>query len=203
MIFFWPLKEVYVTQKFGNGSRSYALGYHMGIDLRSAKRTPVYAAQAGRVAMAKTTAPFDGYGCHVVLDHLNGLFSVYAHLDECIVKKDENVAAGQLLGFSGGNKADYPKPKIGGYTKAGFSTAYHLHYEIDKGMIGASHCIDPTPITIFNKNFMENDPNFIPDWAKSAVEKARKKGLKLESPNTPIMKYEEAVVLDKLGLLGN
>lgn len=199
MQFFWPLKEIRITQAFGHKSKAYAMGYHMGIDLHAPRRTPVYAAQAGRVAIAKTQAPFDGYGCHIVVDHLNGLFSVYGHLDECIVKKDESVQIGQLIGFSGGNKKDYPKPNSG-YTKAGFSTAYHLHYEIDKGMIGAAHCIDPTPITTFNKNPMANDPNFIPDWAKASLEKAHKKGFKLPEPNTSPTKYEMAVYFDKLGL---
>ncbi|MES2395069.1 MAG: M23 family metallopeptidase [Bacteroidota bacterium] len=200
MEFFWPLKEIHITQAFGNKSSAYAMGYHMGIDLRASRRTPVYAAQSGLVAVAKTLAPFDGYGCHIALDHGNSIFSVYGHLDEVLVTINEIVVAGQLIGLSGGNPKDYQKPKSG-YTKAGFSTAYHLHYELDKGAIGASHCINPTPITIFNPIYKMADQNFIPDWAKASVDKAHKKGLELPSPNTPPQKYEMAVYFDKLGLL--
>jgi murein DD-endopeptidase MepM/ murein hydrolase activator NlpD len=200
MQFYWPLKEVHITQKFGNKSKSYAIGYHMGIDLRAPRRTPVYAAESGKVAVAKTTAPFDGYGCHIAIDHLNGLFSVYAHLDECIVIQGQDIAIGQLIGYSGGNAQDYPKPKSG-YTKAGFSTAYHLHYEIDKGAISAAHCIDPTPITTVLTQAALVKP--IPEWAKMVAEKAKKKGVINDWTNPLQMVCDEKAewIFEKLGLL--
>ena len=210
MQFFWPLEKIFVTQKFGNKSKAYALGYHFGIDLRAKIGTPVYAARDGRVVISKSVPPYDGYGAHIVIDHGEGFYSLYGHLDQVLIGLGKAVKTGQLIGHSGGSPQYYGAvagaSKIKGkFTKAGFSTAPHLHFEIDKGGIGPRFGIDPQKITSFNpQKPMEEqnlDPNFIPDWAKPAVEKMRKKGFKIENPNTEIKKYELCEMFNKLGLL--
>lgn len=158
MQFFFPLKSVTITQPFGVKNSLYAIGYHMGLDLHAPRDTQVFAAQKGKVVVSKDVGPFDGYGAHIVIDHGNGIFSMYGHLDVIYAGLGAIVDPGQLIAFSGGNPQDYGAPagsmKLNGeYTRAGASTAPHLHYELDKGAIGASHSIDPAPLTILNQIF--------------------------------------------------
>lgn len=171
----------------------------MGVDLRAKRDTPVFAAQAGTVVVAKKDGIFDGYGAHVTIDHGNGLYSVYGHLDEVLVTVGQKVDIWQLIGRTGGNSKDYPKPKSG-YTKAGFSTAYHLHYEIDKGAIGASYCINPTPITTI---YMEPKVIEIPDFGKPTVEKCKRKGIIMDwtNPDSVIANQKVEWIFEKMGLL--
>jgi murein DD-endopeptidase MepM/ murein hydrolase activator NlpD len=208
MKFFWPLENIFITQKFGNPSKGYTIGYHMGIDLRAKTGTPVFAAQSGKVYKAKDLAPFDGYGAYIAIKHDNDYYTIYAHLDKVLVKQGQDIKQGQLIGYSGGNPRNYGakagQNKVNNqYTKAGFSTADHLHFEIDKGGLAPKYGIDPEPITSqINLSNMQqqNDSNFIPEWAAKAVEKIRAKGIKLENPAETLNKYEFAVILDKLGL---
>ena len=71
---------------------------HPGLDLRAAEGTPVLAAGAGCVALAG-----DLYwtGGTVVLDHGDGLFTVYAHLSKMEVEEGAVIEAGTRIGRSG------------------------------------------------------------------------------------------------------
>lgn len=193
MQFFYPLEKFIVTQPFGARSSMYASGKHMGIDLRTAGGSvPVYAAADGKVVVAKGTAPFDGYGAHVAIDHGDGYFTVYGHLDEVKCKVGDEVLLGQCIGLSGGNPRDYgAKGKSmlvnGQYTKAGASTAYHLHFEIDRNDVGPRFCIDPTPITkhdpdIHNKYLTQKylnspTPQNMQEWQNAAQKWAKENGV--------------------------
>ena len=55
------------------------------------------------------------YGKHVVLDHGNGVTSLYGHLLKLYVEKGEHVEKGQVIGLVG---------------STGRSTGPHLHYEV-------------------------------------------------------------------------
>lgn len=205
MDFLWPLDVVSISQKFGVKSSAYPLGYHMGIDLRCKRGTPVKAAQTGKVIVSKSSPPFDGYGAHVVLDHGNGFFSIYGHLDVVSVKVGDKIEMGATVGLSGGNPRDYgakggAKTVNGKLTKAGNSTGPHLHYEIDKGGVGVKLSIDPAKITFYPEKFMALK---IPEWAKGAADKAKKKNLITDWSN-PLEKVGEEKlewIFEKLGLL--
>lgn len=211
MKFIWPLENIVITQKFGNKSKGYEIGYHMGVDLRAKKGTPIFAAQSGEVVISKALPPYDGYGAHIVISHGQGFYSMYAHLDKIVATKGQKVHQGDLIGFTGGNPRDYGAPagssKVNkAYTKAGFSTAAHLHFEIDKGGIGPKFGIDPQPlISLIKEKPMQTDPTqdpkFYPDWAKNAIDEIRALGIKLETPNAQLKGYELAEILRKLGLL--
>ncbi len=71
---------------------------HRGWDIDAPANAPVHAVFDGRVAWA---AWFRGYGLMVVLDHGNGVHSVYAHLSTITVAKGAEVTKGQLLGTVG------------------------------------------------------------------------------------------------------
>jgi len=74
--------------------------------------TPVRAANAGTVILARNLY-FEG-NC-VMLDHGQGLMTIYMHLSKFKVKEGEKVREGQLLGLSGGT---------------GRVTGPHLHFAV-------------------------------------------------------------------------
>jgi murein DD-endopeptidase MepM/ murein hydrolase activator NlpD len=86
--------------------------FHEGLDLAPGWRARVVASQDGRVVFTGLKA---GFGRLIILDHGNGLTSLYAHLDEILVKPQQLVKRGDLIG------------KVG---KTGRTTGPHLHFEI-------------------------------------------------------------------------
>jgi len=87
--------------------------FHYGIDFTAPRGTDVQATGNGkvkRVEMRKT-----GLGHNVIVDHGYGYETVYAHMQNIVVKKGQRVKKGQKLGTVG---------------STGTSTAPHLHYEV-------------------------------------------------------------------------
>jgi hypothetical protein len=111
--FRWPLAQVRVTSSFGPRGGDL----HEGVDLRAPTGTPVYAAAPGTVLYAGNQ--IRGYGRLVVLRHLNGLSSVYAHNSKLLVIRGQKVKRGQLIARSG---------------STGHSSGPHVHFEIRKGV---------------------------------------------------------------------
>lgn len=91
---------------------SHELEFHWGIDYSSNKGTPVMATADGRVIESGVS---DGYGNVVKINHLNGYYSLYAHLDKILVKDNQLVKRGDIIGTVG---------------STGYSTGNHLHYEV-------------------------------------------------------------------------
>ena len=71
---------------------------HSGADLRATTGTPIYAANRGRVALAKDLF-FSGNA--VYIDHGHGLFTTYLHLSRIDVAVGEMVELGQPIGLAG------------------------------------------------------------------------------------------------------
>jgi murein DD-endopeptidase MepM/ murein hydrolase activator NlpD len=89
---------------------------HTGLDFAAGAGAPIHAAGPGRVVWA---GPRGGYGNLVVIDHFNGLATLYAHQSETRVTFGQDVATGQLVGLVG---------------STGVSTGPHLHFEVrEKG----------------------------------------------------------------------
>lgn len=113
-----PLDSARVSSPFGyrKAPTQGASTYHKGIDLAAPKDTPVKAAANGIVA---TTGWNGGYGNTVKINHgkINNveLMSQYSHLNKWAVSPNQQVAAGQVIGYVG---------------TTGTSTGYHLHFEI-------------------------------------------------------------------------
>jgi hypothetical protein len=97
-----------ITSEFG--MRGYR--HHYGIDINLETGDPVFSAFEGTVRVAKYSPT---YGYYVIIRHLNGLETLYAHLSEIIVKPGHYLQAGDMLGL-GGN--------------TGRSRGSHLHFEI-------------------------------------------------------------------------
>ena len=112
----WPLTNVFITQQFGKTSSSqrlYVSGTHNGVDFRAAIGTPVRSALLGTVLATNLGAvPNCQYGKWVLIEHPNGLATLYAHLSSVSVQKGSTVVTGQVIGFSG---------------NTGYATGPHLH----------------------------------------------------------------------------
>jgi murein DD-endopeptidase MepM/ murein hydrolase activator NlpD len=98
------------------GSRSVFNGeprsQHTGADFRSPSGTPIKAPNAGHVVIA---GPRYFSGDTVVIDHGQGLFSLFAHLSETNVKVGDSVKKGQVVGLVG---------------QSGRVTGPHLHWSV-------------------------------------------------------------------------
>jgi murein DD-endopeptidase MepM/ murein hydrolase activator NlpD len=94
--------------------------FHAGLDMAAPEGTPVHATADGVVHFAgsipaRQDAPASLYGNFVVLDHGNGMRTVYAHCSEVLVETGQEVKRGQ------------PIARVG---TTGRSTGPHLHYEV-------------------------------------------------------------------------
>jgi len=120
----WPLDNIAVTQKFGLTSFSLANptvynGYgHNGVDFRASIGTPVKVALEGKVRGVGDTdqvCPSASYGKWVLIEHSNGLSTLYAHLSLIKVVEGEQVTTGSIIGYSGAT---------------GYATGPHLHFTV-------------------------------------------------------------------------
>jgi murein DD-endopeptidase MepM/ murein hydrolase activator NlpD len=94
---------------FNNGKTSSP---HQGLDFRVPTGTPVAAMNAGTVLLAR---PLYYEGNFIVIDHGQGLLTLYLHLSEFKVKEGDHVERGQEIGLSGGT---------------GRATGPHLHVAV-------------------------------------------------------------------------
>jgi len=107
----WPLRGT-VTRGFGvRGQRM-----HDGIDIAALKGASVHAAAAGEVAYADQR--LSGYGKLIILRHSADMFTAYAHNQANLVKKGDQVKAGDVIA------------RVGSTGKA---TKPHLHFEVRRG----------------------------------------------------------------------
>lgn len=114
----WPLPKKYpITSNFGTridpitGKNGVA---HNGMDIGAPSGTDILAAEAGTVIVAQY---LNGYGNTVIIDHGNGLWTLYPHIrnNGIKVKKEDVVKRGQ---------------KIAEVGSTGRSTGPHLHFEV-------------------------------------------------------------------------
>jgi biotin carboxyl carrier protein len=103
------ISDVFGSQRIFNGKTSSP---HLGLDFRVPAGTPVAAMNDGTVLLAR---PLYFEGNFVVLDHGQGLLTLYLHLSEFKVKEGDQVKRGQEVGLSGGT---------------GRATGPHLHVAV-------------------------------------------------------------------------
>ena len=120
-----------ITSRFGyrrNPFTNRGIEMHSGIDISGRTGEPITATAAGKVIYSGYKGQ---YGKVVIVQHTNGWETRYAHLSRTIVKKGQQVEAGQQIG------------KLG---STGRSTGPHLHYEL----LSFGRKINPEKTLIFN-----------------------------------------------------
>jgi len=111
-----PTLTGYFESPMHAGRVTQGLHGHNGIDVGAPNGTPVYAAAAGTVIVAKNDGGYNGgYGNYIVISHDNGTQTLYAHLSAVGISVGQAIEKGQEIGAVG---------------NTGRSTGNHLHFEV-------------------------------------------------------------------------
>ncbi len=128
--FRYPIVNPIITDTYGYSRQT--VGYsiaHKGTDFRAKEGTQVYAMNRGVVRLVRT---LPSYGKTIVIDHGQGIMTLYLHLSKFKVSEGELVQIGQVIGLSGAT---------------GYAEGAHLHLSIKVGNIS----IDPMVFLSFFK----------------------------------------------------
>ena len=109
----WPIMGP-ITSSFGERQDPFngEGAFHAGIDISASFGQPIRATADGIVLTAGLAS---GYGREIMIDHGNGMQTLYGHLSGFAVTTGEQVKIGQIIGYVG---------------TSGRSTGPHLHYEV-------------------------------------------------------------------------
>ena len=111
----WPVPSCsIITSRFGPRSSptAGASSYHGGLDIGAAEGAAIVAAESGSVILAGANG---GYGNCVMINHGNGIVTLYGHMMSVAVGYGQEVVQGQVIGYVG---------------STGISTGPHCHFEI-------------------------------------------------------------------------
>jgi murein DD-endopeptidase MepM/ murein hydrolase activator NlpD len=124
-VFNWPVENVIITQLFGgtefakqNASVYGGRAYHPGVDFGVPRGTKIFAPLSGTVRATGDTDLVPGcysWGRWTLIDHANGLSTLYAHQSVISVVAGQQVKTGDVIGYSG---------------NTGYSTGPHLHFTV-------------------------------------------------------------------------
>lgn len=121
-VFRWPLDNVIITQRFGYTkfalSGAYRGSQHNGLDMGASVGTPIKAPLTGTVRSVGNTDSVPGcysWGQWILIDHPNGLSSMFAHLSQTSAQPGQKINTGEIVGYVG---------------NTGYSTGPHLHYTL-------------------------------------------------------------------------
>jgi len=111
-----PIEYQGITSKFGYRMHPilHKREFHRGVDMKAKLNTPVYA-PADAIVEWSGYHKKSGFGRLIILDHMYGFKSYYGHLKKTVVKSNQFVKKGALIGYTG---------------SSGLSNGPHLHYEI-------------------------------------------------------------------------
>ena len=126
----WPTVGQRITSFYGWRFIFGRREFHTGIDIANSAGTPIFAADRGTIVEMRVTN--SGYGIHMLIDHHNGYWTLYAHLRgfSSGLKVGSTVSRGQTIGYMG---------------CTGTCTGPHLHFEIRRGCSEFSCHVDPWP----------------------------------------------------------
>lgn len=112
----WPTSSTYITSSYGYRVHPITKQnkLHTGVDIGASYGSKIVAAGAGTVIFSGW---YGAYGNAVIIDHGNGISTLYGHMSSRAVAAGKTVAAGQLIGYVG---------------STGWSTGAHLHFEVRK-----------------------------------------------------------------------
>jgi len=122
----WPVPgHNRVTSRYGNRTRPWGRGteFHTGIDIGAPRGTNIVAAESGTVVLSGWHG---GFGQTVIIEHGNGLTTLYGHNSRNLVSVGDWVNRGDVIAHVG---------------STGFSTGPHLHFEVRRN---GNH-VNPNP----------------------------------------------------------
>ncbi len=117
-VFEWPLDPefTYITSPFGLRDDPFtgevSSDYHGGTDINAPCGVNIYASKSGTVVISTYN---DSYGNFVMIDHGDGVSTLYAHCSELLVAYGQEVRQGDVIARVG---------------RTGSATNYHLHFEV-------------------------------------------------------------------------
>lgn len=185
-------RDFRITKLYGTpppAGKKYSTGKHAGIDMVGISDKRIYCVHSGKVY--KMGFDPDGWGNYVVVEQYDGLFAIYAHLDEIdtfLRRGKVTISAFHTVGIEGAT---------------GNVTGAHLHLEIRKNYADKYSTIDPAEyLGIKNKLGvveMKEQEQVVSSWAAADWEWAQKQGL-LDGtrPKDPITREEMAAILHRL-----
>ena len=109
----WPVNGV-ITSPYGYRTHPIfgTTIYHSGIDIGADYGTPVHAADRGTIVYADWMS---GYGNTIIIDHGNGMSTLYGHNESLAVSEGQTISKGQVVAYVG---------------STGNSTGPHCHFEV-------------------------------------------------------------------------
>lgn len=113
--FMWPIPDSSrITSRFGPREAPVAgvSNFHKGVDVGAPTGTKIYAAQAGTVVISQYNYSAGNY---IMINHGNGVYTVYMHCSKLLVSVGDQVAKGDNIGLVG---------------STGYSTGPHLHFGV-------------------------------------------------------------------------
>ncbi len=156
----WPLAKIQITQFFGDTEFSRTGAYngkgHNGIDLGASIGTPLMAAAEGTVVGTGDTdlaCPGASYGRWVLIQHKNGLSTLYGHLSLIKVSSGDTVSRGSIIGYSG---------------NTGYTTGPHLHFTVfatqgvQVGQLKSKVCSATYTLPLASLNAYLNPMDYLP-----------------------------------------
>ena len=112
----WPSYCTYITSRQGPRTHPVTGEYknHGGTDIGASYGSAIYAADSGTVVRS-SDGWNGGWGNYVMINHGNGMQTLYAHMSSRAVSVGQTVSRGQTIGYVG---------------STGMSTGPHLHFEM-------------------------------------------------------------------------
>ena len=105
----------YFTHPMPGSTRTQGLHGRNAVDMAAPYGTAILAAHSGIIKKAHKYGYGGGYGKYLIIDHQDGVETLYAHLNKIIVNYGQKVIKGQVVGYEG---------------STGRSTGPHLHFEV-------------------------------------------------------------------------
>ncbi|MGM0169310.1 hypothetical protein IGI39_003626 [Enterococcus sp. AZ135] len=120
-----PVENYTISSPFGVRGAEF----HRGLDMAAGQGEPIYASKAGTITVAEFHY---SWGNYVVVEHEDGMTTLYAHQSQYVVKSGDQVEQGQIIGYVG---------------STGNSTGSHLHFEVCRdGSLSQAQLIDPASV---------------------------------------------------------
>lgn len=123
--FIFPTASRRTSAEYGDDYLYGQYRFHYGLDINEGLNANIMAADNGVVITSEYNS---SYGNYIIIDHNNGYYTLYAHLNKSDVRVGQVVRQGEVIGYMG---------------STGLSTGIHLHFEVRVGGNTREHAKNP------------------------------------------------------------